>query len=76
LAERYKFYLSLDLSTEEKKTKAHEMYQEIITLSKDKKLSLQIKCQDHVYDSGNIYTFDFVAMQEIITALYQKYCCY
>jgi hypothetical protein len=29
-----------------------------------------------VYDSGNIYTFDFVAMQEIITALYQKYCCY
>lgn len=76
LFDRYKFYLSLDLSTEEKKHKAVSMYQEIIDKAKEKKLSLQIKTEDHKYDSANLYTFNFTQLREIIQEMYAKYQSY
>jgi hypothetical protein len=71
--ERYKVYLSLDLSTDIKKQKAESFWLELIKKVKEQNLSLTMKTFEHNYDSCNLYTWDIKALTEILKELYAKY---
>lgn len=71
--ERYKVYLSLDLSDNLKKKKAEEFWLELIKKAKEQKLSLDMKTFDHNYDSCNLYTWHIKELTEILKELYAKY---
>jgi len=71
--ERYKFYSSLDLSTDEKKAHAEEFMAEVHKLAAEQELSMALKVEDHDYDSCNVYTWDPEPMAKIFEELYPKY---
>jgi|GEM_PF-849933 len=69
-SQRYKFYLSLDLSTSERLNSARSFMREIMSECRSQQLSVQTKSADHVYDSCNIYTWHPRALASIL----QKRC--
>lgn len=70
---RYKFYLSLDLSSPDKMKAAKEMFGKILELAKKGKVSLFSKSEDHTYDSCNLYTWDRRKLEDIVKTLYPQY---
>lgn len=69
--DRYKFYHSFrpDVSPEI----MQNYLQEVFEKCKEKKISLQIKKEDHVYDVCNFYTWHFEELKIILQELYPKY---
>jgi|GEM_PF-6507141 len=71
--DRYKFYLSLDLSTPQKQAQAQEFIKEVHALAREQKLSMLTKTEDHNYDSCNIYTWSPDEFSGILQQVYKKY---
>lgn len=70
---RFKFYISFDLSTPEKKTAADDFIRKLLVQCVAQKISLTTKSFDHDYDSYNLYTYDREAMADVLQQLYPKY---
>lgn len=71
--ERFKFYLSLDLSSEQKTARANEFLSALHAKAASEELSMLTKSEDHTYDSCNIYTWDPVEMAQGISELYKEF---
>jgi hypothetical protein len=71
--DRWKFYLSLDLSTPQQLQQAQVMFKELLDLCTEEKISLLTKSEDHNYDSCDLYTWDRDKVKEVLKKLYPKY---
>lgn len=71
--DRWKFYLSLNLQTPEQIKQSQSFFSELLKFSREKKLSLMTKPEDHNYDSCDIFTWQGLQMAEILKYLYHKY---
>lgn len=71
--ERWKFYLSLDQSTEALKKLGDQFMVELIERCQKQKISIGKKTFDHTYDSANLYTWHPLEIIEILNNLYPKY---
>lgn len=69
--DRYKFYNSF--RTDVKSEIMQNYLQEVFEKCKEKKISLQIKTEDHIYDVCNFYTWHFEELKIILQELYPKY---
>lgn len=71
--DRFKFYLSLDLSTPEKTARANVFFERVHAAAAERQLSMLTKSEDHTFDSCNIYTWSPVEMAEIISEQYTDF---
>lgn len=71
--DRFKFYLSLDLSTPEKEASAQAFMKEVYAAASEQKLSMLTKSEDHNYDSCNIYTWNPAEFTTILETLHDNY---
>jgi len=71
--ERSKFYLSLEIDTEEKQEMAQEFVKDLLDLCRKEELSITSKSFDHTYDSFNIYTWDEPEMASVLRGLHSEY---
>jgi hypothetical protein len=70
---RCKFYLSLQLDTPERRRAGEAFARDLVTECAKRQLSLETKCQDHLYDSCNVYTWDRPAMEKLIAELVDRH---
>lgn len=71
--DRYKFYLSLDLSSPQNMERAQEMFGKLLELAKADKISFFSKIEDHTYDNPDLYTWDREKLEAVIKNLYNQY---
>ena len=69
--DRYKFYHSFRIDVQPEIMQNY--LQEVFDKCKEKKISLQIKTEDHIYDVCNFYTWQFEELKIILQELYPKY---
>ncbi len=72
-ADKWKFYLSLNLSTPEQMQHAQGVFGKLLALCREGNISLLTKSLDHNYDSCNLYTWSPVKMADILKTLYPQY---
>lgn len=70
--DRWKFYLSMDTTTSEKRLMSTAFFKELVEKCKENKVSLLAKTECHDYDSPDIYTWQSITMARILKELYQK----
>ena len=68
--DRWKFYLSLGITTPEKEDRAISFFSEFAKRCKEQKISLLTKTEDHDYDNPDVYTWQPITMGRILGELY------
>lgn len=71
--ERFKFYSSFDLRTDEQKGLGEEWLGDVAERAYEAGLSLETKAFDHAYDSLNLYTWHPEGVAAIVQELYPYY---
>jgi hypothetical protein len=68
--DRWKFYLSMDMTNPKNDVKVISFFKELVERCKKQKVSLTAKTWDHDYDKPDIYTWQPITMQKILQELY------
>jgi hypothetical protein len=63
---RYKFYLSLDLSSPDRLVAAQALIESVLHGARRERLSIQTKSESHAYDSCNLYTWHPVEVSRLL----------
>lgn len=71
--ERYKFYLSFDLSNKKKLGSAYIFIDKLLSYCSRNKISLMTKTFKHTYDSINLYTWQPLELEKVLQILYPEY---